>query len=90
MRCDLNHKPGKPQRLNRLVAISGCSGGVKSTLLVELACRGFATVEEPGRRIMSEALGSIEIAALEPRSGSDRGAAFPRKCSESLTFTGCK
>jgi predicted ATPase len=36
------------------VIISGCSGGGKSTLLAELARRGFATVEEPGRRIVAE------------------------------------
>ena len=34
--------------------ISGCSGGGKSTLLEELARRGYATVEEPGRRILRE------------------------------------
>jgi predicted ATPase len=39
---------------NRFVLISGCSGGGKSTLLVELARRGHATVEEPGRRIVKE------------------------------------
>ncbi len=38
------------------VVISGCSGGGKSTLLSELAHRGFATVEEPGRRIVREEL----------------------------------
>jgi predicted ATPase len=39
---------------NRFVVISGCSSGGKSTLLVELARRGYATVEEPGRRIVKE------------------------------------
>lgn len=38
--------------MNRFVVISGCSGGGKSTLLGELAHRGFGTVEEPGRRIV--------------------------------------
>jgi predicted ATPase len=42
--------------MNRFVVISGCSGGGKSTLLAELAARGFATVEEPGRRIVKEDL----------------------------------
>ncbi len=37
------------------VVISGCSGGGKSTLLVELARRGYAVVAEPGRRIIAEA-----------------------------------
>ena len=36
--------------------ISGCSGGGKSTLLAELHRRGFATVDEPGRRIVKEEL----------------------------------
>jgi predicted ATPase len=37
-----------------LVMISGCSGGGKSTLLAELGRRGYATVAEPGRRIIAE------------------------------------
>jgi len=36
------------------VMISGCSGGGKSTLLVELERRGFAVVREPGMRIVDE------------------------------------
>ena len=44
--------------MNRFVVISGCSGGGKSTLLAELAQRGHATVEEPGRRIVREELES--------------------------------
>lgn len=40
--------------MNRFVVLSGCSGGGKSTLLAELAGRGFDTVEEPGRRIVVE------------------------------------
>jgi len=39
---------------DRFVVISGCSGGGKSTLLLELGRRGYATVEEPGRRIVQE------------------------------------
>ncbi len=35
------------------VIISGCSGGGKSTLLEELARRGHAVVEEPGRRVIA-------------------------------------
>jgi predicted ATPase len=38
------------------VTISGCSGGGKSTLLLELRQRGFATIEEPGRWIVVEEL----------------------------------
>jgi predicted ATPase len=41
---------------NRFVVISGCSGGGKSALLAELGQRGYATVEEPGRRIVKEEL----------------------------------
>lgn len=41
---------------SRFVVISGCSGGGKSTLLSELSRRGFATVEEPGRRIVRQEL----------------------------------
>ncbi len=43
---------------NRLVLISGCSGGGKSTLLAELSARGHAVVEEPGRRIIAEEMAS--------------------------------
>jgi predicted ATPase len=44
--------------VDRFVVISGCSGGGKSTLLAELARRGYAVVEEPGRRIVQEELAS--------------------------------
>lgn len=40
--------------MNRFVVLSGCSGGGKSTLLVELAKRGHHCVEEPGRRIVAQ------------------------------------
>ena len=40
--------------VNHFVLISGCSGGGKSTLLNELGRRGYATIEEPGRRIVKE------------------------------------
>jgi predicted ATPase len=36
------------------VMISGCSGGGKSTLLAELARLGYAVVQEPGMRIVTE------------------------------------
>jgi predicted ATPase len=42
--------------VDRFVVISGCSGGGKSTLLAELARRGYGIVEEPGRRIVQEEL----------------------------------
>jgi predicted ATPase len=38
---------------DRLVVISGCSGGGKSSLLAELKKRGHRVVEEPGRRIIA-------------------------------------
>jgi predicted ATPase len=44
--------------MDRFVVISGCSGGGKSTLLAELGKRGYAIVEEPGRRIVKEELAS--------------------------------
>lgn len=39
---------------NRLVAISGCSGGGKSTLVRELADRGYTVRPEAGRQIVKE------------------------------------
>jgi predicted ATPase len=39
---------------NHYVIISGCSGGGKSTLLAELASRGYPIVLEPGRQIVKE------------------------------------
>lgn len=43
-------------RRDDLVMIFGCSGGGKSTLLEELARRGFSTCEEPGRQVVREQL----------------------------------
>lgn len=37
----------------RRIVISGCSGGGKSALVNELGERGFATVDEPGRRVIA-------------------------------------
>ena len=61
--------------MHRFVVISGCSGGGKSTLLTELARRGYATVEEPGRRIVAEetrtggsALPWVDVAAFARRA----------------------
>lgn len=55
--------------------ISGCSGGGKSTLLSEIANRGYAVVPEPGRRIIAEeragnglALPWIDAAAFARRA----------------------
>jgi predicted ATPase len=41
---------------DRFFVISGCSGSGKSSLLSELARRGFRTFEEPGRQIVKEQL----------------------------------
>lgn len=38
--------------MDNFVIVTGCSGGGKSTLLQALHAAGFATVEEPGRRIV--------------------------------------
>jgi len=40
----------------KFVLLTGCSGGGKSTLLKALEERGFPTVQEPGRRIVSDEL----------------------------------
>jgi predicted ATPase len=57
------------------VVLSGCSGGGKSTLLSELARRGYLTVPEPGRRIVEEemrgdgcALPWVDLAAFARRA----------------------
>lgn len=57
------------------VVLSGCSGGGKSTVLAELARRGFRTVPEPGRRIVAEemrgngdALPWIDLASFARRA----------------------
>ncbi|MXO66373.1 AAA family ATPase [Altericroceibacterium endophyticum] len=46
----------------RHVLLSGCSGGGKSAILAELDRRGFATVPEPGRRIIEDELRGSGIA----------------------------
>jgi predicted ATPase len=63
--------------VNRFVVISGCSGGGKSTLLIELGQRGYATVEEPGRRIVRE-----EIFGAGLTLPWVNGAAFARRAIE--------
>ena len=63
--------------MNRLVVISGCSSGGKSSLIAELGRQGQATVEEPGRRIVKEQLASGGSAL--PWIDS---IAFARRCIE--------
>jgi len=49
-------------RADRFFVISGCSGGGKSTLIEALAARGYATIEEPGRRIVRAELAGAGLA----------------------------
>lgn len=42
--------------MDRFVILSGCSGGGKTTLLAALHQRGYTVVEEPGQRIVREAM----------------------------------
>jgi predicted ATPase len=44
----------KGKSMDRYILISGCSGGGKSSLLGELHQRGHNTIEEPGRRIVTQ------------------------------------
>jgi predicted ATPase len=69
--------------MDRFVVISGCSSGGKSTLIAELGKRGYAVVDEPGRRIVKEELA---------RGGSALpwvdGVAFARRAKPVLTALG--
>lgn len=62
----------------RFVVLSGCSGGGKSTLLAELRRRGFAVVEEPGRRIVHEerAVGGAALPWIDPAAFARRALAM--------------
>lgn len=51
---DKGRSPRPIDNAARLVMLSGCSGGGKSTLLEALEARGFATCPEPGRQIVRE------------------------------------
>ncbi|MFN3515194.1 MAG: AAA family ATPase [Phenylobacterium sp.] len=62
---------------DRFVAISGCSGGGKSSLLAELTARGCQIVEEPGRRIVRQ-----ELAAGGSALPWVDAAAFARRAVE--------
>ena len=57
----LTHSPAVEhcsRNVDRFVVISECSSGGKSTLIAELGKRGYAVVDEPGRRIVKEELAS--------------------------------
>jgi len=64
--------------MTKLVVISGCSGGGKSTLLEELSRRGHATVEEPGRRIVQEEMAGQGVALpwVDPAAFARRAIAM--------------
>ena len=49
-------RDGGVHESRRLVMISGCSGGGKSTLLAALTTRGYGVVEEPGRQVVKAQL----------------------------------
>jgi predicted ATPase len=63
--------------MDRFVIISGCSGGGKSALLEALRLRGYAVVEEPGRRIVTRELegGGLALPWVD-------GIAFAREAIE--------
>ena len=42
--------------MNKLVVISGCSGGGKSTLISELSNHGYTVINEVGRKLVKEQL----------------------------------
>lgn len=60
--------------MTRRIAMTGCSGGGKSTLLDEFARRGLATVEEPGRRIVREeqSTGGSALPWVDPQAFAKR------------------
>ncbi len=52
--------PDEAHAVDHLHVVSGCSGGGKSTLIDELAERGFPVVKEPGRSVVRAQLASGE------------------------------
>lgn len=65
---------------NRLIVISGCSGGGKSSLLAELERRSCAIVEEPGRRVIAteRAFGGRALPWVDPAAFAKRAAELAR------------
>lgn len=41
---------------NKLIVLSGCSGGGKSTLLAEFSRHGYTVIPEVGRKVYKEQL----------------------------------
>ena len=64
--------------MDRFVVISGCSGAGKSSLLAKLREYGYAAIEEPGRRIVSEELerGGEAIPWIDPGAFARRAIAL--------------
>lgn len=58
---------------NKLIIISGCSGGGKSTLITELNKMGYAVVHEAARKILRE-----QLAINENRTPYQNPSAFCR------------
>jgi predicted ATPase len=66
---EAQYDPAKAQAAaEKFVVITGCSGGGKSSLLNELAARGYRTFPEPGRQIVKEqtAIGRPNIIDEDP------------------------
>lgn len=80
--------------INKFILLTGCSGGGKSTLLSALADRGFSTIVEPGRRIVSEELAGQRAALpwVHPRAFAERAVKVAQsdlekaQQTEGLTF----
>ena len=57
MNLEAEYDPHRVEaKRDQFILISGCSGSGKSSLLSELARRGYRTFEEPGRQIVKEQL----------------------------------
>lgn len=58
---------------DRLVPLSGCSGGGKSALAAELAARGHRAFPEPGRQVEEEGLiGDVALPWIGSRRFAER------------------
>ncbi len=66
---ETEYDPARAQAAaEKFVVVTGCSGGGKSSLLGELAARGYRTFAEPGRQIVKEqtAIGRPNIIGDDP------------------------
>ena len=59
---------------DRLVVVSGCSGGGKSALIAEMAARGYRIFPEPGRQVVKEEalIGGEALPWPDPRRFAER------------------